>query len=236
MLVAVYRERVGLSTSGNPPIQKKTTEWDEIKFFADVNKEMKRDYTLIIDQSGSMSSMASWSSWFKWNTRWSEAKDAVQYLAPHITKLDPDGVKVFFFNHNWKKYENIRTAGEVMDMFSKERPGGSTDLAKVLKKALEEHFESGKDETILVVTDGQPNSEPEVKDVIIKATKKMKLDSELSISFIQIGDDYGAAKFLQALDDDLQDMGAKFDIVDTLTTTEMKGMSFSTLVQKSILD
>jgi len=87
-----------------------------------------------------------------------------------------------------------------------------------------------------VITDGQPNNEGDVAKVIIDATKKMRVDSELSISFIQIGSDSSATKFLTTLDDDLEGLGAKFDIVDTLTTKEMKGMTFSMLVQKSILD
>ena len=42
-LIGLYSRR---NNSDLP--ERKMTEWDEIKFFADVNKEMKRDYTLII--------------------------------------------------------------------------------------------------------------------------------------------------------------------------------------------
>lgn len=62
-------------------------------------------------------------------------------------------------------------------------------------------------------------------------------DSNLTrwkISFIQIGNDTGATRFLEVLDDELD--GAKQDIVDCLTTSEMAGMTFSQLVQKSLLD
>lgn len=72
--------------------------------------------------------------------------------------------------------------------------------------------------------------------MIIKAANKILDDPELSISFIQIGSDHDATKFLQKLDDGLQKKGAKFDIVDTLTAEKMKGMSFAELVRNSIYD
>lgn len=79
-------------------------------------------------------------------------------------------------------------------------------------------------------------SESRVKKVIIKATQRMSSREELSISFVQIGTDSGATQFLQELDDDLEEQGAKFDIVDTVTTEEMSSMTFSQLIQKSLTD
>eukprot|EP00026_Physarum_polycephalum_P019357 Phypoly_transcript_21329.p1 GENE.Phypoly_transcript_21329~~Phypoly_transcript_21329.p1 ORF type:complete len:192 (+),score=35.41 Phypoly_transcript_21329:28-576(+) len=167
---------------------------------------------------------------------WSEARDAIAYLAPQITKFDPDGITLYLFDSNFEKYEHITSAENVNSIFERVRPGGSTNLAAVLKAAFAEHFKTNKDETILVVTDGRPDSEKLVKEAIIQATHKIKRPDELSISFIQIGNDEGATNYLAILDDDLEAEGAKYDIVDTLTTGEMGGMSFSQLVQKSLLD
>ena len=72
-----------------------------------------------------------------------------------------------------------------------------------------------------------------MKKEIINASNKLNEDSDLSITFIQIGNDRGATKFLQDLDDDLD---CKFDIVDTVTYEEFKGMSFDSLIEKSIND
>jgi hypothetical protein len=55
-------------------------------------------------------------------------------------------------------------------------------LASVLRAAFEAHFKQSKDETILVVTDGQPDSERDVKDAIIKATHRLTRPEELSVS------------------------------------------------------
>jgi len=114
------------------------------------------------------------------------------------------------------------------------QPQGSTNLASVLKAALNDHFKTGNDETILIITDGKPDSEKHVKDVIVEATHKITRLGELSISFIQIGNDRGATEFLEELDDDLK--GAKMDIVDCVTTSNIGTMTFSQLIQKSLLD
>jgi len=224
------------SNKKKPTKKKKATAWDEVKFFVDVNKEMRRDYTLIIDKSGSMGFSSSGFFSFSGPTLWDEARDAVTHLAPFITKFDPDGITLYFFDSKYTKHENITSAQHVKSLFSRVLPGGSTNLATVMQAAFKEHFKQHKDETILVVTDGKPDSESLVKDAIIQATQKLTRPEELSISFIQIGSDSGAAEFLEALDDDLEGQGAKFDIVDTLTKDEMNGMSFSQLVQKSLLD
>jgi hypothetical protein len=39
---------------------------------------------------------------------------------------------------------------------------------------------------VLVITDGTPDSAPKVEEVIINATKRMRQDADLSISFIQV--------------------------------------------------
>jgi hypothetical protein len=69
----------------------------------------------------------------------------------------------------------------------------------------------------IINVDGQPNDRNSVKTTIIEATKKLSSQEELSITFIQIGNDSSAGDFLESLDDDLESMGAKFDIVDAGT-------------------
>ena len=54
----------------------------------------------------------------------------------------------------------------------------------MLQEALSEHLKNKKDETILVVTDGRPDSERLVKDVIIETTKNLKRHDQLSVSYL----------------------------------------------------
>jgi hypothetical protein len=73
-----------------------------------------------------------------------------------------------------------------------------------------------------------------VERVIKNAAASIERDAELSISFIQVGEDAGATRFLTRLDDDLDD--AKFDIVDTVTSQQCQQMSFNELIANSIYD
>jgi hypothetical protein len=87
---------------------------------------------------------------------------------------------------------------KVKELFRKMSPGGSTDLAGVLRLALKQHWErGGTPETILVITDGEPNEQEPVKRVITQAANRLERDEDLSISFIQIGNDKQAHRFLK---------------------------------------
>mmetsp|Transcript_41251 Transcript_41251/g.127388 ORF Transcript_41251/g.127388 Transcript_41251/m.127388 type:complete len:263 (-) Transcript_41251:65-853(-) len=194
------------------------------KFLLTAKKHLARDYVLIIDRSGSMS-----------GRNWSQAEQCVKQLAPYICRFDPDGVDLFFFDHDFVKIGNVKSAQEVGSLFDTYRPRGSTDLARVLHAAFSDHFAGSRGATtILVVTDGAPNSKPDVERVIKRAAASIERDAELSVSFIQVGNDSSATRFLQRLDDDLSD--AKFDIVDTVTTAQCKNMSFNELIANSIYD
>jgi hypothetical protein len=51
-----------------------------------------------------------------------------------------------------------------------------------------------------------------------------------------VGNDASAREFLKALDDQLVQVGAKFDIVDTLTMDEMADMSLVDVLLNAIED
>jgi hypothetical protein len=194
------------------------------KFLLTAKKHLARDYVLIIDRSGSMA-----------GRNWAQAEEAVKTLAPYICRFDPDGVDVYFFDHEHVKFGGIKSDVEVTNIFSLHPPRGSTNLAGVLDAAFQSHFAGSRGATtILVITDGCPDSEKEVEKVIKKGAASIERDAELSVSFIQIGDAASATKFLERLDDDLDD--AKFDIVDTVTSQQCQQMSFNELIANSIYD
>lgn len=73
-------------------------------------------------------------------------------------------------------------------------------------------------------------------EVIITASRRMERDEELAISMIQVGSDPQATKFLKALDDQLQGVGAKFDICDAITLDDMEDMSLADILLNAIND
>lgn len=196
-----------------------------------------RDYTLIIDKSGSMStrepSMGNMS-------RWLLAKECAIALANKCEELDPDGITIYLFSGRFKRYDN-QTAQKIDTLFKENDPSGSTDLAGVLKDATDNFLRrkaagQAKGETILVLTDGEPNDRKAVMKVIIEASRRLDADEELAISLIQIGSDADATRFLKALDDDLEGAGAKFDIVDTVTLDDMENMTLREVLLNAIND
>ncbi|AOX01447.1 hypothetical protein BJP34_20155 [Moorena producens PAL-8-15-08-1] len=198
----------------------------------------QRDYTLIIDKSGSMSIRDQLAG----KSRWQIMQESTLALANKCEELDPDGITVYVFAGRFKRYDNV-TADKVLQIFQENEPSGRTDLAGVLLDATNDYFKrkaSGQTkengETILVVTDGEPDERKAVMKVIIEASRRIDVDEELAISFIQIGEDLQATKFLKILDDELQNAGAKFDIVDTVTIDQMEDMTLTEVLINAIID
>jgi uncharacterized protein with von Willebrand factor type A (vWA) domain len=197
----------------------------------------KRDYTLIIDKSGSMSTTDSGNN----KSRWEIIKESALALARKCDQIDPDGITVYLFSGKFKRYDNV-SAAKVEQIFQENEPMGGTNLTAVLQDALNNFFQRKKagevkaGETILIITDGEPDDRRSVFEVIIEATKRMTTDEELALSFIQVGRDLNATDFLKALDDKLQGIGAAFDIVDTITVSDMEDMTISEVLLSAIND
>ncbi|MBG1258830.1 vWA domain-containing protein [Nostoc commune] len=197
-----------------------------------------RDYTLIIDKSGSMSTPDQVGG----RSRWEIAQESTLALARKAEQFDPDGITVYLFSGRFKRYDDV-TSAKVGQIFLENDPSGTTNLAAVLQDALNNYFQrkaAGKSkpngETILVITDGEPDDRKAVFEVIIHATRQMERDEELAISIIQVGSDAQATKFLKALDDQLQSVGAKFDICDTVTLDDLEEMSLADVLSNAITD
>lgn len=197
-----------------------------------------RDYTLIIDKSGSMSTPDQTGG----RSRWDEAKESTLALARKCEQFDPDGITVYVFSSRFRRYDNV-TASKVEQVFQENDPSGSTNLAMVLTDAINSYFKrksagemKTEGETILIITDGEPDDRRSVMEIIIETTRRLDRDEELALSFIQVGNDSGATKFLKALDDQLQEVGAKFDICDTLTIEEMSDMTLAEVLMNAIAD
>lgn len=198
-----------------------------------------RDYTIVIDKSGSMSMNDCPGG----KTRWETAQEGTEAIARKCATLDPDGITVYMFASAFKRHDNV-TPDKVSQIFAEHEPFGSTDTAGVLSDifkqwgARKKAGELKNGETVLVITDGEPNDRQAVARCIKEVTGQMDADPELAISFLQVGKDQAAQSFLQHLDDGLEKEGAKFDIVDTKTFAEIeeKGMTLTEVLAAAIED
>jgi len=200
----------------------------------DSNLIENRDYTLIIDKSGSMATKDEKGG----RSRWAAMEESTFALASKCEEYSQDGITVYVFSTDYVRYDNV-TQSKITKIFKENDPFGSTNLASVLKHATDSYINrknEGKSkpngETILVVTDGVPDDGEAVKKVIIEASNRIDRDEELGISLIQIGTDKEATKFLKELDDELKGndelkdteakLKAKFDICDTVTIQDIE--------------
>jgi len=186
---------------------------------------LARNYTIIIDKSGSMSTAD-----VNGKSRWLAAQESTLAIARHVEALDPDGLTVYFFSGSFKRHDNVKSDA-VEKVFKEHAPLGSTALHLVLEDAL---AKAQNPETILVITDGEPDDRQAVEKAIVNVTNKIENGEELAISFFQVGSDASAQKFLQGLDDDIK--GAKFDIVDTKTFTEIEAIGIEAALLAAIND
>lgn len=203
-------------------------------------EELKsRDYTIIIDKSGSMTTK-DYENGTK--SRWQVMEETTKAFARYCEEIDPDGITVYTFSGRFKRYDNVTTS-KVEQIFQETYPMGRTNLDKVLKDALDNYFQRKENgsakpngEIFLVFTDGAPDDKPPVISVIVDATRRIDLDSEIGISFIQVGSDPEATQFLQELDDDLEKNGAKYDICNTLTLDDLEDISPPEVLLRAIND
>lgn len=197
-----------------------------------------RDYTLIIDKSGSMSLTDQPGG----RSRWAVAEEGAVALAQKCSTLDPDGITLYLFGSRHRRFDNVGPA-RVAQVFRENEPCGGTDLAGVLRHAFADFFErkaarklKPNGETLVVVTDGEPDDMKAVMRVIVDATKRLDRDEELAVLLVQVGEDPRATRFLEALDDDLVRAGARFDVVDTILMSELEDVPLAEVLLNAIVD
>ncbi len=95
----------------------------------------ERDYTLIIDKSGSMSTKDQQGG----RSRWDVMQESTFALVTKCEEFDPDGITVYFFSSKFRRIENV-TSSQVSQLFKEISLVGRTEMALVLEDALQNYF------------------------------------------------------------------------------------------------
>ncbi|KAH9450363.1 hypothetical protein MJO28_014599 [Puccinia striiformis f. sp. tritici] len=179
------------------------------------------DTVLLIDDSASMSTQ----------NRWNEAAVAVAGLADTLVQYDNDGIDVYFMN-SVEHLRNAVSAKEISMLFQRVQPVGRSTPTDVRVEELLgiylDRLEAGrannlpalKPLNLIVITDGEAD-DPDTLAYALAGFSDRLEDAkfplnQLGVQFIQIGNDSGATKFLQSLDDELRaNSHRRRDIVDT---------------------
>jgi hypothetical protein len=164
--------------------------------------------------------------------RWAAAQQAIGQLTALCETFDPDGIGLYIScrdaDQGFRHYKQAHAA-ELDGIFDHHFPPQQLNLLDGLTAALDEYFAAKAAQQtkpngamILVLIDGEPQNRMAISRLIVQATQKLDRDSELGIGFVQLGDDLIARGFLNALDDNLQTAGAKFDIVHTIVIEDIQ--------------
>jgi len=233
------KEKSPSEGTGSKVVEQRSIENTEfVKKLASVDKS--RDYIIVVDRSASM----------KLKGRWKEAEEACKVLCHHACRCDADGITLYFFSSHsvtskattpsFTKYENVATGQDVMSQFESKvnAPHGGTDLVSVLKDAFV--TPDGKKLSILVITDGMPDEPKEVAELIKDTANSLTNPDDILVTIVQVGDDHKANEYLNELDEGLEKIGCKNDIVDVISHDMMQdelkssGGNFGRLIERCI--
>lgn len=198
--------------------------------------EVLRNYDIkfIIDDSGSM----------KIDGRMDEVKEVLQMMVDIGCKFDTDGVEIHFMNQT-ELDQNLTDSSKVNSILDKLKISGGTPTDKVLDKVLSKYFTEYESKegnikplTLIILTDGCPNSKQWLEDVIVKYSQKLKdmnlIESQIGIQFFQVGKDKDAKQYLEYLDDGLKAKYKCLDIVDTVHF-EQGGLKLKDRIHKALV-
>ena len=201
-----------------------------------------RDYTIMVAKTAP--SIASTPPGYA--NRWAAAHTAILQLAQVCETFDPDGIALYISCRDaakgFQSYQNL-LAQELGQVLDRHFPPDNLNLLEGLTMVLDRYFAQKVAHTnkpngamILVLIDGEPQERMAISRLLVHATAKLDRDDELGIGFVQLGDDLIARGFLNALDENLQAAGAKFDIVHTAVIEDIQPACLVEFLQDVIHD
>lgn len=177
------------------------------------------DFIGLIDHSGSMTDPSLRRSGI---SRFEELQEDAVALAREAEKFDADGLTVIAFSSAVRVFDGV-TAEKVKQVFTESVPRGSTNLLDALVSAFDKARATEKQSVVLVWTDGVPDNEQGVYDIINKVGAELGRP-RLGIVFIQVGEEARATAFLDKLNNNL-----KVDVVAVVHAKQAEGLTLGQL-------
>jgi hypothetical protein len=174
---------------------------------------------------------------------WTEARDALAGVAELSRLKGGEGLDIFCLNS--PKYRvDLRNEVDVSDFFNDLVPEGQTPTGDKLRQILDIYVPKIEDPSlrhkpisILVITDGVPTDDP--RSVIVDFARRLDVKNvplhQLSIQFVQIGDDPGATEALKELDEQLGPANGVRDMVDAIPFSQAEPSLRADLIVKIVL-
>ena len=162
----------------------------------------------------------------KWQWCAEQTENLSKQLEDNFKNHPDDHLKVVMFSDKSTEYKDVDLRS-VPTFFANNHPYGNTNANAALRAQLHEYFakrDTNKDSVrpllVAFITDGAPDDPFALRQTIIDATKKMQNPDEIAITFLQVGIDPSAGKYLRELDCGLGS-SAKYDIVTTKSFSQL---------------
>eukprot|EP00906_Rhabdomonas_costata_P011856 RCo016860 len=167
-------------------------------------------------------------------TRWDNCVQAAKYLADSLMEYDKDKtLPIIFFGYHASEVV-LTDTGEFLTAVKQHAPTReTTNLLEALTLGFDRHINRQDNVLFIVLTDGAPDAgqEPQIKKLIQKRLARADpKGTRLNVLFIRFGDDPGAIRFLQDLDD-CREVGQN---VDTKSDNAMYAMGPKNLIVNAI--
>lgn len=191
----------------------------------------KYDIILLIDRSGSMEDPMP-----GYDSKWQYAESLIRDFAAESRQYAGKTLKVITFNQGLELTRSV-TPTNLTHLFNRYKPQGGTILMAPLLTALDEHRreDPGSRLLIAVLTDGEPQDYEACADAIIAASQNLKSQEDLQITFLGIGENTNGANVLNYYDDGLRVKGAKFDVVDTVSSDDLHDCGLANALNTAFL-
>lgn len=177
------------------------------------------DTIILVDHSGSMSTD---SLRVAGANRLGEVQQDVFNAATVAERFDSDGLTVIAFSSDVQVFDGVGSL-KVASVFKAFQPDHTTNLTAALEAAVEKAKSSPKNAVVLVYTDGGPDSKTSAKAVINRAGKELGRP-KIGFTFIQVGNNEGATKFLDHLDTSME-----VDVCATVRAADATNLTFHQL-------
>jgi len=198
----------------------------------------KYDVIVFIDASRSMRTADCSSG----QSRWQWCREQTMALKNSLAKPMDGHMKLVAFSDNFTVYPNVDW-NSIASFFAGHRPQGNTGATRAIKSQLDQYFASRKADRkstrpllIAMITDGLPDKPQSLQEAIVDATQKMDDAKEIAITFLQVGTDQKATRYLQELDECLISRKARYDVVTTKTYEQLNADGLTKALLQSVSD
>lgn len=153
-------------------------------------------------------------------SRWKWCLFQASDFARQASKIRNWTFDVVLFSNEYDVFHSVRLP-QIPEVYDRSGIYIGTKLARPLSEQLSNFFQRrsvgrAKPLMIAVITDGKPQDDEDLCDVIINATHHIASPNDLHITFLQIGTDDEGQRKLNKLDYKLVRKGARFDIVSVM--------------------